>query len=96
MITTLKEHFETCYHVDQLLKVPAKDIEIWNYAKANQFIIVTNDDDFADFVSLKGFPPKVVLLKTGNQAGYFLLIFSYLERRKYNNWKLYQTRVYLK
>lgn len=73
MINTLKEHFDDCFHVDHVdLKVPATDIDIWSYAKANQLIIVTNDDDFADLVNLKGFPPKVVLLKTGNQSRLFL------------------------
>jgi predicted nuclease of predicted toxin-antitoxin system len=35
-------------------------------------IIVTNDEDFINLANMKGFPPKVVLLKTGNQSRQFL------------------------
>ncbi len=41
-------------------------------AKNNSLIIVTNDEDFVDIVNIKGFPPKVVLLRTGNQGRLFL------------------------
>jgi predicted nuclease of predicted toxin-antitoxin system len=43
----LKLHFTDCFHVDYVgLTVPAKDIEIWNYALANDCVIVSNDEDF--------------------------------------------------
>src|SRR5690606_18405859 len=54
------------------LNVPAKDTEIWNYALTHNLIIVTNDDDFLNLATAKGFPPKVVLLRTGNQSNVFL------------------------
>jgi len=67
-IKSLQEHFEACYHADSIgLKVPAKDIEIWDYAKGNNLIIITNDEDFFNLLMIKGFPPKIILLKTGNQ-----------------------------
>lgn len=69
----LKVHFRSCYHVDSIgLPIPVKDIEIWNYALAEELIIVTNDDDFLNLANVKGFPPKVVLLRTGNQSNLFL------------------------
>lgn len=34
------------------------DLEIWSFAKKNDFIIVTQDSDFNDFNSLYGFSPK--------------------------------------
>ena len=46
----LQPYFSDCLHVDHIgLSVPAKDIEIWNYALANDCIIVTNDEDFLIF-----------------------------------------------
>jgi predicted nuclease of predicted toxin-antitoxin system len=48
--------------------VPAKDTEIWEYAKRYNLIIVTNDEDFLNLSSIYGFPPKVILLRTGNQC----------------------------
>lgn len=47
-------------------------MEIWNYAFANNLIIVTNDEDFQNIINTKGFPPKVVLLKTGNQSNDYI------------------------
>jgi len=38
----------------------------------NSLIIVTNDNDFLNLVNIKGFPPKVVLLRTGNQSNNFI------------------------
>ncbi|MET0636524.1 MAG: DUF5615 family PIN-like protein [Chitinophagaceae bacterium] len=69
----LKDIFSDCHHVNKIgLEIPPKDIEIWKYAASQKFIIVTNDDDFLNFVNIKGFPPKVVLLKTGNQSTKFI------------------------
>jgi predicted nuclease of predicted toxin-antitoxin system len=52
---------------------------IWEFAKNNAFCIVTNDQDFEELISLYGFPPKVILLKCGNQANSYLI--SYLHER---------------
>ena len=69
----LKSHFEDCFHIDHIgLNVPASDISIWNYALANELIIVTNDDDFLNFINIKGFPPKLILLRMGNQTNEYI------------------------
>ncbi len=68
-----KAYFEDCFHVDNIgLAVPAKDVAIWNFALTNNLIIITNDEDFLNLSNLKGFPPKVVLLKIGNQSTAFI------------------------
>lgn len=73
LIAKLKTHFEDCFHADHIgIPVRAKDTAIWNHALTNELIIVTNDDDFLNFATAKGFPPKVVLLKTGNQSNSFI------------------------
>lgn len=55
-------------HVEQsTLPIPATDSEIWSYARENDFIIVTNDEDFINLAVAKGFPPKIIILRTGNQ-----------------------------
>ena len=46
--------------------INATDAEIWKYAKARNFIIVTQDADFNDLSLLYGFPPKVIWLRLGN------------------------------
>ena len=69
----LKTHFDDCLHVDFIeLKVPAKDFEIWDFALMNNLILVTNDDDFIDLLNMKGYPPKIILLRTGNQSNSFI------------------------
>ena len=45
----------------------ADDRKIWQYAKANGFILVSQDADFADMTTLYGQPPKVIWLRCGNQ-----------------------------
>jgi len=67
LINILTPVFGECAHVDLIgLAVPVKDKDIWNYALENGHIIITKDNDFLDLLELKGFPPKVVLIKTGN------------------------------
>jgi predicted nuclease of predicted toxin-antitoxin system len=43
------------------------DRTVWEYAKANGFILVSQDADFADMATLYGPPPKVIWLRCGNQ-----------------------------
>jgi len=67
LVKTLKNDFGECTHVDLAgLQIPAKDKDIWDYALENGYIIITKDDDFLNLLETKGFPPKVVLLRTGN------------------------------
>ena len=44
----------------------ASDLEVWEFAEANNYTIVTKDSDFNDLVIFKGIPPKVIWLKIGN------------------------------
>jgi len=42
------------------------DSEIFDFAKKNELTIVTFDSDFCDINIIKGFPPKIIWLRTGN------------------------------
>jgi len=65
----LKPYFCECAHVDLIgLNVPASDVDIWSYALENDFVIITKDSDFLNLLETKGYPPKVVLLRTGNNT----------------------------
>ena len=35
-------------------------------------IIVTNDDDFINLLNFKGYPQKIILLRTGYQSNNFI------------------------
>ncbi len=48
------------------LPPPAKDWDIWNYAQQKEYIILTQDEDYETIALLRGQPPKVILLRTGN------------------------------
>lgn len=44
----------------------ADDLEVWQFAKEHHFTIVTKDSDFNDLSIIKGVPPKVIWIRTGN------------------------------
>ena len=66
IVRKLQVEFKDCQHVSDAGLLNATDTEIWNYAKKNDYCIVTFDYDFVDFSILKGIPPKTIILKTGN------------------------------
>ena len=73
--STLREYFSECVHVDDIpeLAFSAKDYKIWQYAKDNGYAIITHDNDFNELAALKGFPPKIILLRTGNCSRKFMI-----------------------
>ena len=44
------------------------DRQIWDYAKSNDFTIVTFDADFMDLAAILGHPPKIIWIRTGNKT----------------------------
>lgn len=42
------------------------DSEIWEYAKHNNLIIVSKDDDFSHRIIVSNPPPKIIHIKIGN------------------------------
>jgi len=66
ILKLLPEQYEGSSHVKKEGLVNSQDKEIWEFARNNGFIIVTQDSDFNDLNSLYGFPPKVIWIRTGN------------------------------
>lgn len=64
----LKEDFPGCGQVRELKLEDKSDREIWDFAKKEQYTIVTFDADFYDLVTLYGHPPKVIWLRIGNTS----------------------------
>jgi predicted nuclease of predicted toxin-antitoxin system len=58
--------FPDSQHVDSVGFHSRTDIEIWNFAGNNGFIIITKNDDFRQRSFLSGAPPEVVWLLIGN------------------------------
>ena len=63
----LAEIFPNSNQIRSLGMEEADDRLIWEYAKANNFVVVSQDVDFADMATLYGPPPKVIWLRCGNQ-----------------------------
>jgi predicted nuclease of predicted toxin-antitoxin system len=42
------------------------DLSIWNFAKENNYTILTFDEDFSELQNLFSYPPKIIWLRTGN------------------------------
>lgn len=68
LVTFLLETFPGTTQVALIGMEHASDEKIWQFAKENDFIIVTKDADFYEMSALYGQPPKIIWLKTGNQS----------------------------
>jgi predicted nuclease of predicted toxin-antitoxin system len=69
----LPEIFSGSSHIKSVGLINAPDKEIWEYAKKNDFIIVTQDSDFIELNLLFGFPPKIIWIRTGNLKTHAIL-----------------------
>ena len=66
LVKQLEHIFPEAKQVRQLGLENAADAEIFEYAKKHHYAIVTFDSDFVDLNVIKGFPPKIIWLRTGN------------------------------
>ena len=62
----LADIFPESLHVRDLGLKEASDTAIWDFAKTNEFVILSKDRDFQQRSLLLGHPPKVVRLRVGN------------------------------
>ncbi|CAM3994789.1 DUF5615 domain-containing protein [Flavobacterium antarcticum] len=53
-------------HVSNVGLSNTNDSDIWQFAKQNEYVIVTFDSDFYDISLLKGSPPKIIWIRGGN------------------------------
>lgn len=66
LVRLLNDLFPESDHVFPLGLDKSDDVEVWGYAKENNFYLVTKDADFGDLSVLRGFPPKVIWIRRGN------------------------------
>ncbi len=62
----LVKYFPDFKHVSDIANKLITDKGIWEYAKKQNYIIVTFDEDFTDLQMINGFPPKIIWLRCGN------------------------------
>ncbi len=68
LVKQLADLFPGSTHVRLLGMAQRDDKIIWQYAKENNFIVVTQDADFEWLSQVYGFPPKIIWLRCGNTA----------------------------
>ena len=68
LVRQLAPAFPDSLHVRDVQLDARQDITIWQWARTNNFTILTQDDDFYLFAQLRGQPPKVVCLRFGNRS----------------------------
>ena len=64
--TKLGDLFPDSQHIREAGLKESDDADIWDYAKSNDFVIVSKDADFQQRSLLYGHPPKVIRLRVGN------------------------------
>jgi predicted nuclease of predicted toxin-antitoxin system len=67
LVTRLAELYPNSLHVAEANLLECPDREIWEFAKANGFAIVTTDSDFYELATTVGPPPKVIWLRKWTQ-----------------------------
>jgi len=92
VVQQINNIFQEAKHVKDFELQFASDQQIWAFAKANEFSIVTFDSDFYDLTTLKGHPPKIIWLRIGNTSSlnlaivitkHQLIIHSFLKEERY-------------
>ena len=68
LVARLDADFPGTQHVKHVLMSAKPDADLWELAKREGFIILTQDDDFVEMSALRGTPPKVVHLSMGNHT----------------------------
>ena len=66
IIKIVSKDFEHSTSVKAESLMNSSDKSIWEFAKRNNYIIVTHDSDFNDLNLLYGFPPKIIWIRNGN------------------------------
>jgi predicted nuclease of predicted toxin-antitoxin system len=66
LVNRLQDLYPNSNHVYRLGLDQIPDIQVWEYARKESFLIVTKDADFSDICLLRGFPPKIIWIRRGN------------------------------
>jgi predicted nuclease of predicted toxin-antitoxin system len=66
LVGELVDVFPGSVHVSEAGLDQALDRAVWEYARANNLVLVSKDADFGELGLLLGFPPKVVWIRRGN------------------------------
>lgn len=68
IVKRIADIFPEARQVRELGIENSTDKEIWEYAKREQYTILTFDADFYDFSLVWGHPPKIIWIRIWNQS----------------------------
>ena len=63
LVRRIEDLFHGSVHVASTGLLQAPDLAVWEFAKSNNFSIVTADADFYELATTLGPPPKVIWLR---------------------------------
>jgi len=66
LVTLLADLFPDSVHLREVGLARASDPMVWRYAIDHALMIVSKDEDFHHLSFLRGAPPKVIGINTGN------------------------------
>ena len=66
LVNRLADLYPNSNHLFYLNLDTAEDFIVRQYARDNNFVIVTKDSDFSELSLLRGFPPKIIWIRIGN------------------------------
>jgi predicted nuclease of predicted toxin-antitoxin system len=66
LVAALADIFPQSAHVARIELGAVPDREVWEYARAHHYTLVSKDSDFHELSLLYGSPPKVVWIRRGN------------------------------
>ncbi len=68
LVARLEAMYPGTKHVKHVQLTSHADADLWEFARKDEFIILTQDDDFVEMSMMRGAPPKVVHLAMGNHT----------------------------
>ncbi len=66
LVTKLSKLFVGSKHVGDVGLAKASDSQVWEFARQNQFIVISKDSDFSDYIEMFGSPPKLIWIRKEN------------------------------
>jgi predicted nuclease of predicted toxin-antitoxin system len=66
LVESLSDLYPGSVHVEDIGLGGAGDGDVWAYAKAHDFAIVSKDSDYAERSVLESEPPKIIWIRLGN------------------------------
>mgnify|MGYP001242649051 CR=1 FL=1 len=66
LVADLGDLYPDSLHIRDIGLKEADDLDVWDYAAQNGYVIASKDSDFHQQSFLRGHPPKVIWLRLGN------------------------------